>query len=205
MKKSTWILVFGAVSLLGLYSCAHNPVKPSTPSFDTREAVVADGGVQGGRVAAVHIAPAQDGAFQTQTVIHKWVDNDIYQYEASLKYYNGTSYVDFVPALTVVVPRKVTPKTMAVFTNLRQSMKYQVSLTAKGNNGGSAATTVLNSTPATAVFDFTATQDVQDTLSANLQITFDPVPFSGKGTATMLTPADATYSNPVPAESGAPM
>lgn len=173
--------------------------------------VVADSHMGGTKTVAVTIAPPKDGAFASragyavQTVQHHWVAGDIYQYTATLKVWNGTDYVDFTTPMNVVVPQKGTaPKTRAVFTNLKQGTKYRVELRAEGNNGGTAADTVLNAaTPTTAVFDFTATQDIEDTLASTLTVTFDQVAFSGTGTATVGTPADGTYQNPTTAEAGA--
>lgn len=203
MRKHFPILAFAVFALIG---CAqpHNLSQPPVSSFDADEAVTVDGGTPNGCTAVIRITPVDDGDFLTQDLIHRWVNADIYQYEVTLKYYSGSSYINFVPALTVVVPRKVSPKTKAYFTNLKQGRRYQAYLTAKGDNGGTAATTVLNTTPATTLFDFSATNDVQDTLTANMQITFDNAPFDGSGTATMLTPLDGTFQNPVATESGVP-
>jgi hypothetical protein len=168
------------------------------------QSVVADSLMGGNKSVAIMIAPPKESGFKVQTVQHHWTADDIYQYTANLKVWNGTAYVDFATPINVVIPQKGSaPKTSAVFTNLKQGTKYQVKLTAQGDDGGTAATATLNAnTDTTSVFDFTATQDVEDTLSATMTIVFDQVAFSGTGTATVGTPSDGTYENPSAAETG---
>lgn len=184
---------------------ANGPASPTPVAQAVSQAVVANSLMGGNKSVAITIAPPKEGGFQVQTVQHHWTSADIFQYTASLKVWNGTAYVDFTTPLSVTIPQKGTaPKTQAVFTNLKQGQKYQVELIAQGNNGGTAAAATLNGNSATTqVFDFTATQDVEDTLSGTLTITFDSVSFSGTGTATVGTPSDGTYTNPTAAESGA--
>lgn len=214
MKK---IMLLPLILMLSAGCAMKSPVANGPAAVGTAaqaasaQPVVADSRMGGTKTVAVTIAPPKDGAFASragyavQTVQHHWVADDIYQYTATLKVWNGTDYIDFSTPVQVVVPQKGSaPKTRAVFTNLKQGTKYRVELSAEGNDGGTAADTVLNAgTPTTAVFDFTATQDVEDTLSSTLTVTFDQVAFSGTGTATVGTPADGTYQNPTAAEAGA--
>lgn len=187
---------------------AHAP--GAVTAADTTGAVVTNSLMGGTKSVAITIAPPQEGAFASQgnyrvmTVQHHWTANDVYQYTANLKLWNGTAYADFTTPLNIVIPQKGTgAKTKAVFTNLSQGQKYQVQLTAQGNDGGTAATSTLdNNTATTSIFDFTATQDVQDTLAATLTVTFDQVAFSGTGTATVGAPPDGTYLNPAAAATG---
>lgn len=199
-------LVLSATVLMGFTGCAAPGVGTALPlatSSAAEQPVVKDSGLAGNRTIAFSVLAPDAGGYRTQAIVHKWVDNDIFEYVATLKAWNGTAYVDFATPLTVTIPRKGTgAKTKAVFANLRQGTKYQVSLVAKGDVGGTAATKVLNSTAPTAVFDFTATQDVEDTLSAVLRVVFDSVAFSGTGTSSVTTPADGVYQNPTAAESG---
>lgn len=200
-KQKLALTTLGFMVLVG---CAQPP-QSASPTLDPgirHEAIVANARQGGDRTVSINLVAPDKAAFTNQALVHRWVDNDIFQYEVTLKVFDGTNFVDLTPALTVVVPRKDTPKTKAVFTNLRHGMLYQASVIAKGDNGGTSASTHLTSTPAVATFDFTATQDVEDTLSANLQVVFDQVPFNGTGTATMLTPVDGQYQNPTGAESG---
>jgi hypothetical protein len=84
--------------------------------------------------------------------------------------------------ISTTVNPKATPtaQTKAVFTHLDRGTKYQVGIVATGNNGGTAGTSTLNAaTPTQAIYDFTAAQDVQDTLTSSLTVALDPVPFSG--------------------------
>lgn len=202
MKRLMLSLTLGCLISGGLAGCASPGTAPAPVSFS--DAVTAAAPLGGSRSVSVTLLPPQDASYRTSAVVHRWVENDIFQYEATLKVWNGTSYADLQAPLTVVVPRKgQAPKTRAVFTNLRQGQRYQVSITARGNVGGTAASTLLNSTTATAaVFDFTATQDVEDTVSSNVQVTFDSVAFNGNGTTTIVAPAEGTYTNPAAPETG---
>lgn len=192
-------IALGVLTTLSLGGCHVGPQALVPASGD---AVITHLLQEGDRSIAVTLQAPVSADYKTQATVHRWVDNDIYQYDVALKVWNGSSYVDLNPAIAVVVPRKVTPKTKAVFTNLRQGSKYQVSVVAKGNVGGTAATVTLNSTPATATFDFTGTQDVENTLAADLRIVFDAVAFNGSGTTTVQTPVEGTYQNPSEAETG---
>lgn len=200
------MISLGALSFTGCN--APVPSTSTTPTMGASQAdqatVVKDTGLNGNKAVALEILPPSEGGYHTQAIVHKWVDNDIFEYVATLKVWNGTAYVDFATPLTVTIPRKgLEPKTKAVFTSLKQGSKYQVALVAKGDIGGTAATTTLNGNTATSqVFDFTATQDVEDTLSATMQVVFDAVAFSGSGSATVTAPADGTYANPASPEAG---
>jgi hypothetical protein len=202
MKRMILSLALGTLISGGLAGCAFPGTAPGPVSHS--DAVTAASALGGSRTVSVMMLPPQDAAYQTAAIVHRWVDNDIFQYEATLKVWDGTAYADLQTPLTVVVPRKgPAPKNRAVFTNLRQGFRYQVSVVARGNVGGTAATTLLNSNvPAAAIFDFTAAQDVEDTIASNVQIAFDSVPFNGSGTTTIVAPAEGTYTNPAAPETG---
>lgn len=201
MMKHVAKLALG-LAVVALAGCATSPALTVLPAQD-EQAVVGNGPKAGNHAISITLVPPQEAGYQSQATVHRWVDADIFQYEVTLKVKNGGSFVDFATPLTVVVPRKGTPKTKAVFTHLKQGAIYQASVVAKGNVGGSAASTVLNSTAATAVFDFSAAQDVEDTLSASMRVTFDAVAFNGNGSANLQTPVDGSYSNPTAPEAGA--
>jgi hypothetical protein len=202
MKWLNLSLALGMTLTLGLAGCAFPGTAPAPAS--NSDAVTAASSLGGNRSLSITMLTPIEADYRTAAVVHRWVDNDIFQYEATLKVWNGTSYADLQTPLTVVVPRKgQAPKTRAVFTNLRQGFRYQVSIVARGNVGGTAATTILNANTSTAtVFDFTAAQDVEDTITANVQIAFDAVSFTGTGTATVVAPAEGTYANPAAPETG---
>lgn len=156
--------------------------------------------------ASISLETPKQAVFSTQAIVHKWVDADIYQYEASLRLKAGKAFSDFDPPVVIVIPRKSSAaKSKGHFTNLRQGEIYQVLVLAKGNAGGTLPSTLLNGSPGTAVFDFSAHQDVHDTLEATLGIMFDAVPFSGTGTTIVQAPADGKFQNPVEPEKGTPL
>ena len=173
------------------------------------DALVTDSRQAGDRQAVITLGTPQDAGFGAKafgllTVQHRWVVADIFQYTANLKVWDGAAYVDFATPIDTIIPRKgAEPKTSAVFTNLKQGSKYRVQLTAQGDNGGTSPLTVLNGdTETAAVFDFTAAQDVEDTLTTVLTIVLDQVAFSGTGTGSVATPEEGTYLNPTEAEAG---
>lgn len=206
--------LLAVVGLVALTACGQ-PTAPTVPGTAVSQttnpaAMVTDTHEAGSKNAVIQIGTPADAGFDglkgfgVLAVQHRWIVADIFQYTANLKLWNGSAYVDFATPLNTVIPRKgVDPKTMAVFTNLKQGSKYQVQLTAEGDIGGTAATTTLNAnTSTTAVFDFTATQDVEDTLSATMTVVLDQTPFSGTGTGTVATPDEGTYQNTASAEAG---
>ena len=64
-----------------------------------------------------------------------------------------------------------------------------------GDPAGTLVT--LNTTAATADFDFTATQDVPAVYDVTTTVVFDSVAFSGTGNLTFGSPADGGYGAPV--------
>jgi hypothetical protein len=202
VRHFSTLLVLAALALPGCHAAPG--ALPLATAVEGPGSVVQNSGLNGNKAIAINVLAPSEAGFRTLALVHKWVENDIHEYRATLKAWDGDAYVDFSSPLVVTIPRKGDgAKTKAVFTNLQRGHKYQVSLVAHGNNGGTAATTALNATAATGVFDFTAAQDVQDTQSANLQITFDAVAFSGSGETTVAAPEDGTYTNPADAETGA--
>lgn len=198
MKRGLGILL--ALSVAG---CAWSaPSAQPDWGASSPSTVVANSGQAGTRAISVNLLPPADGGFSTQATVHRWVDADIFQYEVTLKVGDGATFSDFPTPLVVVVPRKGVPKTRAVFTNLKHGKVYQVSVVAKGNAGGAAPDTALNATPATALFDFSGAQDVEDTANADLRVVFDAVDFNGSGSTNLLTPEDGAYRNPTEPETG---
>jgi hypothetical protein len=216
MRCFTFIVT--AASLLATAACSQP--SPTGPAPGTRTIavlgqtaslpVVADSHEEGTKRAEIEITAPKEGGYLSHrnygvlALSHHWVANDIFLYTATLKSWNGTAYVAIGSGIsTTVNPKAVPAQTKAVFTNLKQGTKYQVDIVASGNNGGTAGTTTLNAAaPTDAVYDFTGAQDVQDTLTSSVAITFDAVAFSGTGTTTMTAPADGIYANPTSAEAG---
>lgn len=131
--------------------------------------------------------------YTIQSTARRWLATDIYEYDVSLQAWNGTSYADLSPPVTVALPPSGT--TRAVFTHLRRGVRYQARLVIRGNPGGTAPDSVLNahSTRTPPVFDFSASQDVEDTVSATFQDDLDAVDFSGTATISPAAfPAAAT-------------
>ena len=159
--------------------------------------------VPGGRVAApgaatrtgsltLAVAPA---AYAIQAIARRWLASDIYQYEVTLQYWTGTSFADFEPAMTVVMPQKVeAPRQQARFSNLKQGTRYRAVLVVRGNPGGTAPTTVLNAdATVAAIIDLTASQDVEEAQAVTLQGQLDAVPFAGAATVEVAgVPAGTT-------------
>ncbi|HBN07427.1 MAG TPA: hypothetical protein DD435_01860 [Cyanobacteria bacterium UBA8530] len=197
MKKRTAVLI-GAIALLGA-ACGKSPLS-SSPNVEN--AVVADGGQYGGKSISIAVLPPAEGGFRTQAQVHRWVENDIYEYRAALQWESGGGYQDLSPALSLTLPRKGDPKSKAVFRNLAQGKRYRVSLTAWGNQGGLNPSQKLNSALAAVTFDFTASQDVEDNATASLLVAFDAVDFNGTGEIGVGSPSEGGYQNPSLPETG---
>ncbi|HEY9765989.1 MAG TPA: hypothetical protein V6C82_06470 [Chroococcales cyanobacterium] len=195
-KKTTFQI--GAIALLGI-ACAKLPL---TDPLTVNNAVFADGGQHGGKSISISLSPPAAGGFRTQAQVHRWVENDIYEYRFALQCESGGTYCDLNPPLSVTLTHKGSPKSIAVFRNLAQGKKYRVSLAAWGNNGGLAPSKLLNSSLSFAIFDFTASQDVEDSASASLHVSFDQVEFNGKGNISVGRPSDGDFQNSNLPESG---
>lgn len=196
-------LVVSTGLALAISGCFQAPVAANFPAKIAVDAVQVSGGVDKGRTLEITILPASAATFATQAVIHKWVDNDIFEYRVALKFHDGKAFVDMQQPLGVVVPRKGNAKNKAVFSNLKQGFKYQVEMLAYGNNGGGLASTLLTTLPTTSIYDFTGLNDVEDTVIATLRVVFDQVAFSGNGSAAVAAPADGAFKSPGVAEGGA--
>lgn len=119
-------------------------------------------------------------AVETVAVSRRWQASDIYQYEVSLRRWDGAGFAELVPPVGVVLPQKGERRHEARFANLRQGARYQVDVQAKGNVGGTAPDVLLNSeVPARVLFDLSGAQDVESVRRENVSVRLDPVPFSG--------------------------
>ena len=119
-------------------------------------------------------------SFETQVVSRRWRASDIFQYEVSLRRWDGAGFVALDPPLQLVLPQKGESKHEARFLNLRAGERYRVDVLAKGNVGGSAPERVLNSeTPAAVEFDLRGGPDVEGERRERVSVMLDPVPFSG--------------------------
>jgi hypothetical protein len=127
------------------------------------------------RDVVLTIAPART----VLTTVHRWVSTDVYQYEVQLQVLTNGSWVNSGAA--IVLPQTGTPKSTVAFSNLAQGQHYQAVVVAKGNVNHSDASKTLNSKTACVVdLDFSVgTNDVNQTITANAQVAFDPVDFSG--------------------------
>lgn len=188
-----------SLSLMGAGCAVQVPAATKSAPVMMAGAKIMDSGLKGDRTVSVQLQDPMASGYSAQSIVHKWVKNDIFQYVVTLKIYNAATgnYDDFSPALSVVVPQKGGNFDRAVFTGLSQGAKYRTCVVAQGNNGGTAADIVLNShTSAYVDYDFTATQDVEDTLSGAAKIIFDTVAFNGSATTIIQGPDDGTFSNP---------
>lgn len=117
---------------------------------------------------------------EIQAPVHRWVTSDVHQFKVTLKVWNGSAYVDLAPANVLIVSPQLHPGKQARYSNLKANQKYRAVVEAFGNVGGTSPTFHLNSqTPAFADFDFTGGPNLEDTLATSVQVTLDPVPFSG--------------------------
>lgn len=110
----------------------------------------------------------------------RWLASDIFQYEVSLRRWDGSGFMELDPPVRLVLPQKGESKHEARFTNLRAGERYRVDVLAQGNAGGTAPERVLNSeTPAAVEFDLGGGPDVESEKRERVGVTLDPVPFAG--------------------------
>lgn len=136
--------------------------------------------------------------------VHRWVRADLFEYRLILRREASPgAWVELDPPVRLVVP--VQPSLeghRALFQKLRPGQRYQVELEAWGRRGGGAAELRLNQqVPSTAVFDFTAANDLQAEQGATLRATLDAVPFSGQGGLAVGETHDGSYQGPSTATS----
>ncbi len=149
---------------LALTACAPSPAVPIAPA-------VAD--------LVVALSPPRP-PLKTMALSRRWGDADVFQFEVSLRRWDGDRFMDLAPALTVVLPRKDASEHEARFTNLRAGMRYRAEVVAKGNVGGTAPDMILNAQEPSGVdFDLTGAQDVENVHYRSLSVRLDSVPFSG--------------------------
>ena len=128
----------------------------------------------------VVMVSAPPPAVETMAVSRRWQASDIFQYEVSLRRWDGEGFTELEPPLSVVLPQKGERRQEARFTNLRQGQRYQVDVLAMGNVGGTAPELRLNSeTPTRVMVDLSGTQDVASERRERVSVTLDAVPFSG--------------------------
>ncbi len=185
------LLVFPLV--LALAGCAATPPLAAPPV----QAQAGDAAPASGLSAVLRITTADRG---TLALSHRWVPTDVYEYRVVL-FGQDVGHAFTVNVANVTVAKN---QSSAVFSNLKANSVYQAQIQAWGNNGGTAATTQLNTGAnlATQLYDFSAANDVNTSLSATVNVKLDDQPFSGTGTVTMGTPTPGAYVNPVAAESG---
>lgn len=131
------------------------PTAYSTRSLDDAT-VVRDMGFKGGKTLALNLSVPQEALRGIQAVsdFKGWTAKDIYQYDLTLSDVT-TSTAKTLATFSVVCKEG---KAKALFTNLKPGLKYQIKVVAKGNKGGTAATSVLNTqTPAVGNLDLTET------------------------------------------------
>jgi hypothetical protein len=129
--------------------------------------------------AATGCAITIQPAYRVATLAHRWEAGDVCRYDTTLRVWDGAAYRDLDPPVRVVLPRTDTATPGVRFTSLKPGRRYQATVLAMGNVGGSAPECVLNSqSPGRAVFDFTAAQALESTPTATVAIALDAVPFA---------------------------
>lgn len=151
MKK----LILASIVLSLLSGCGQiQPTAFATRALEGNE-IVRDMGFQGGRSFSIHLAVPQDArSIQAVSSFTGWTSKDIYQYDLTLSDVTVASSPKALATFPVVCKEG---KAKALFTNLKPGLKYQIQVVAKGNKGGTAATTVLNTQmPALGYLDLTS-------------------------------------------------
>lgn len=198
----------GLLSLIAACSQAAPVTAPATGAAGSASALTMDLGAPNGRTASLSFSPAEARAYQLMAPIaaHHWVAADVYEYDVNLQVRGGTAgnytYADLATPVNVSLPTSgAGAKTTAVFNNLAQGQYYRAFVTAKGSPGRVDNSTVMNhdATADYGDFDFTAAQNVAQSLDDVVTVHFDSVAFNGSGTVTFASPADGAYANPTSA------
>lgn len=103
--------------------------------------VVSDLGYPGGMTARIALGSASDSRAVQALAFTGWTIADIYEYDLTLSDVTDAQHPKDLVSLTVVCKEG---NAEAVFTHLRPGVKYRVRAIAKGNHGGTAPDTVLN-------------------------------------------------------------
>ena len=137
--------------------------------------------------AVIAVGVGASMGYQSQAIVHRCVAADIVRFDVSL--------ADVQAPGTVVASTSVPAQggqAEAVFRHLHPGHRYLASILALGNVGASAGMPLhpLNTqTGTTVVLDFSATQNLADSLQATASVTLDSVAFSGSLTIDANPPA----------------
>lgn len=186
MRKVFVSAVTAALVLAGCASMLPGGVTTSQPDPNT---FVADMGYADGKTITVNLGTGKAAYTVLAADSGVWAVSDIYSYDVTL-----TDITDATPkVLTTFNVVCSSGHAQAVFEHLKTGRKYQVSVVAKGNKGGTSGDTVLNSgVPAIGIFDLTDTTVTTTTLTAAIQVkldggapettgTIDIIPVAGQG------------------------
>jgi hypothetical protein len=123
-------------------------------------------------------------AIQANPPLHKWVVNDVFEYDVALDVQSSGAFVPLNPVVSATLLQKSgTPSSTTTFTGLAAGL-YRASVTARGNNGGTAVGSALNATPATTTFDLRTVNDA----SASAAVTLDAVAFDATAAGAITPP-----------------
>ncbi|MDB5100340.1 MAG: hypothetical protein JWM80_4761 [Cyanobacteria bacterium RYN_339] len=142
--------------------------------------------------------------------VHRWMPDDVITYEVQLQMQLDTDRYDAASARTATLHAKGTqPSDETVFADLPWGAHYRAFVSAYGNRGGVVAIApaltdlqALNLVPAIADFDFTERRQEPLTVSQEVQVVLDDVPFAGRVGVGFGPPSDGPFVNPTPAVSG---
>lgn len=130
---------------------------------------------------------------------HRWTVSDVYEYVATLSMRRPDQTFSAVSgAAPVVLPQKGgSAQSVASFPGLVRGNVYRVDVVAKGNPGGTAATTVMNAvTPTQVTLDLTQGA-IATTISAQATVVLDPLQADPGGEFHLTPPsADGQFAAP---------
>lgn len=152
----------------------------------------------GTRTISIRLLSPVEGVYQQGKVqyavqaAHRWVQEDIHNYELQLAL-QATESV-FVPVATLSVNPRV--ERHAVFANLKAGETYQVTLFARGDIGGTAPKSLLNvSNPTRAEFRFATLPHAPRHQGANMQAALDPTPIDPRSELAIKPAEDGVFQN----------
>lgn len=198
MLKSSKAMLL-SLSLLVFAGCVQLPSgQQLPPSLESVAVVTALG--RGDRTAVIDLGAATQP--RSTQAVHKWTKADITKYVVRLRVQSGAgasaAFRELDPAVAVDVPQGEGGKTKAAFRGLSQGRYYRAYVEAWGHEAGTDRPDVqLNTQDAWAFvdFDFTGEQDVEDSATGSVRVTFDPVGFEGRAGVTFEDPGDGAYDS----------
>lgn len=185
-----------AFSLFGLAGCGLMPGAPVSTSVEPYAVAVMG---QHGSDVTLDFGEARS----VQALVHRWMKTDIVRYDILLQEVRNPDAGDDrfrqVGSTVTVDPTKAGVK----FTGLPHGKRYRVYVKVMGNQGGDASRTLRQMNADSyqtegegyVVYDFTASNDIQNNQKRTIRLKLDAKSFSGTGDMAIVGPEDGEFDS----------